>query len=264
MDEDRKVIYFIGGAVVLALAIGIVVVAMMMREPAPAPIASTPPVSKTAKTSTALLPSPAKTTAHPIAAKPAQPTAPTPVPAAAVTAIATPAPVAKSPPKPFRGIDWGSTLLHRPEMNPQIVMSVTVTLDDKRTVEIANHHVTQFHRAGDKLQFGPESVGEIEYCAFDDHFYEVSIGRIDPFALSAVFSEVYGPAEEFKLGETRNWDWKADDGQTSIHMFYDPPNRVFPQGFSHASISNVKLAAELHRVQKAEGLVELSKAKKDF
>jgi hypothetical protein len=142
--------------------------------------------------------------------------------------------------------------------------NVTVDLEGKGAVEIKNVHTKAYRRTGEKLQFGRESVGGIEYCSFDGRFYKVMISDPDPFKLSAVFSQVYGPAKPFKVLSARHWQWEADNGQTSAWMFYQPPDTTAPNGVSAAEITNIRLEKELKAIQQAEALAELGKAKKDF
>ena len=178
----------------------------------------------------------------------------------------TPSPAGPQPPKPFRGLDWGNIISQRSDMVPAEFQqdAVNVNLEGNQAVEIKNVHIRSYQRSGDKLQFGPEPVGGIEYEAVDNRFYQVKIQDPNPFNLSTVFSQVYGKAAESKIGNSRFWEWDADDGQTNILMCYEPPSNVVPNGLSWAQLTNVALAKRLVEIQKAEALSELNKARKDF
>jgi hypothetical protein len=171
-----------------------------------------------------------------------------------------------TPPRPFRRIEWGSLLSERDDMSPSEYYSktVNVVLEDNRSIEIEDVHTKGYQRTGEKLEFGPTRVGGIVYRTFDGRFYQVKIENPNPYDLSTVFSQVYGPAEEFELGDTTHWVWELDNGQTRVHMFYEPPNRIFPNGLSSATITNVKLENELSALQRAEAIAQLNQAKKDF
>ncbi len=203
--------------------------------------------------------SPAKVSLHTTTQPHAAPTRVEHVAAPSATAI-------MAPPKPFRGVEWGSLLGQRRDMSPADYQQAKalVHLDGNQSIEIKDIHTRAYLRAGDKLQFGTVQVGGIEYRAFDGRFYEISIQNPDPFSLATVFSQVYGSAKEWKMGDTRNWEWAADNGQTRVVVFYERPNSIFPNGLTGARLTNLKLEQELSALQRAEAIAELEKAKKDF
>jgi hypothetical protein len=104
----------------------------------------------------------------------------------------------------------------------------------------------------------------IEYVAFDGCFYRVVINNPNPFLLAPVFGQMYGVAKTDKSGNSRYWNWEADEGQTSIGMSYSTPSEIFPDGFKTAYLVNNKLEEESQVILRREAMVELNKAKKDF